>query len=64
MPSSTRDTAFILGLCRERLLPGGAVQSGGRAAREVLLDALVVSNLGGYRDGGGLGTWGHNRGLS
>lgn len=45
-------------------LPGGAVQSGGWAAGEVLLDALVVTDLGGNRDGGGFGPWGHHGGLS
>lgn len=45
-------------------LPGGAVQCGGRAAGEVLLDALVVSDLCGHRDGSGLSSGGHHRGLS
>lgn len=46
------------------LLPGGAVQRGGWAAGEVLLDALVVTDLGGNGDGGGFGPWGHHGGLS
>lgn len=45
-------------------LPGGAVQRGGRAAGEVLLDALVVSDLGGNWDGGGFSPWGHHGSLS
>lgn len=46
------------------LLPGGAVECSSWAAGEILLDALVVADLGGNRDGGGLGSWGHHGGLS
>lgn len=45
-------------------LPGGAVQRGGRAAREVLLDALVVSDLCRNRDRGGFSPWGNHWCLS
>lgn len=40
------------------------MQHGCRAAGEVLLDALVVADLGGNRDGGGLSPWGHHGSLS
>lgn len=53
-----------LGTQQRRLLPGGAEHHGCRAAGEVLLDALVVADLGGNRDGGGLRPWGHRSGLS
>lgn len=46
------------------LLPGGAVQRGGGAAGQVLLDALVVAHLRGNGDGGGLGPGGHHGGLA
>lgn len=45
------------------LLPRRAVQRGGWAAGEVLLDALVVPDLRGHWDGGGLSSGGHHRGL-
>ena len=46
------------------LLPGGAVQRGGRAAGEVLLDALIVPDLSGNRDRGGLSSRRDHGGLS
>ena len=49
---------------QRQFLPGGAVECGSRAAGEVLLDALVVADLGGNWYGGGLGPWGHHGGLS
>lgn len=47
-----------------KLLPRGAAQGGGRAAGEVLLYALVVADLRGDRDRGGLSSRGHHGGLS
>lgn len=45
------------------LLPRRAVQRCGRAAGEVLFDALVVPNLRGHGDWGGLSARGHHWGL-
>lgn len=45
---------------RGTLLPRRAEQGAGWAARQVLLDALVVANLSGNWDGGGLCPWGHH----
>lgn len=55
---------LVRGFQQRQLLPGGAVERGGRAAGEVLLDALVVADLGRNGDGGGLCPRGHHRSLS